>query len=111
MSNEPIELFQVSVSMGGGEAMLFDGFALEGKLWFVPCWHDNPAKKTSKPVRIVRFDNLQYSDLRNSQFVQIFLQTPMPTIFFDSKPLTRTLNGIEHQEAPDIVFDGYEPRN
>ena len=111
MREESIEeLFKISVSVGGQPNMLFEGFEFEQKLWFVPCWHESPDKKTSKPVRIVRFDNLEHSDLRTSQLRQIFLQTPMPTIFFDPKPLTRTLSGIEHLEAPDIVFEGNETR-
>lgn len=103
---QAIDLFKVSVSVGGQTHTLFEGLEYEGKFWFVPHWYDSPDKTMSKPSRLVRFDNLPHEDLRKGPLALFFLQMPMPTVFFDPKPLTRKLSGIEHLEAPDMFVEG-----
>ncbi|HEY6095001.1 MAG TPA: hypothetical protein VIU93_08620 [Gallionellaceae bacterium] len=42
----------------GNELLTFDALRYEDKIWLVPMWADYPQEKASKPVLMVRIDNL-----------------------------------------------------
>lgn len=42
------------------DILTVDGISYEGKLWLVPQWIESKSEQISKPLRMVRFDNLPH---------------------------------------------------
>jgi hypothetical protein len=87
----------------GGSLLMADAIEHEGKLWLVPNWLDVPDGKSKTPTRIIRFDNLRYSDLRGKSLIDFLLQVPMPDELFGFETPTSPVVGFEFRESPDIL--------
>lgn len=77
-----------------------DGLEYEGKLWLVSLWADNLQQKISKPERMIRFDQLEFSTLQNPGPHQFALTRPIPKAVLDGQ----SNNGYEILEGTQIKF-------
>ena len=75
---------------------------IRDRLWLVPHWLDMPAQGVTMPARIVRFDNLLYSDVRGTNLGDFVVSMSMPKELFDSQSPKQPIAGYEYQELPDI---------
>ena len=88
----------------GGALYDADGIRYQGKLWLVTHWLDMPDGKWTMPARIIRFDNLQHSDVRGTNLGDYIVNMSMPKELFDEKTPKQPIAGYEYHELPELCF-------
>lgn len=96
-----MKIYKATVIFGGGLHKT-DAIEFEGKLWLVPHWLDMPAQGVTMPGRIVRFDNLQYSDVRGTNLGDFVVNMSMPKELFAPESPKQPIAGYEYRELPEI---------
>ena len=82
-----------------GELLTFEGLAFEDKLWLVPLWFEDKEQKASKPVRMIRFDNLPHEESKATGHDYI-LHQPIPRAVLDGQ----TREGYDTLWENEITF-------
>ena len=84
----------------GDTVVSMPAIAYEGKLWLVPYWFENHERQTSRPERMIRFDNLKHQTKPDTGSEDYIVNVSIPMSVIDGK----ATQGFEVLEAPDIVF-------
>lgn len=92
-----------AIVASGSNILKLDAIEFDNKLWLVPEWYVNAKEGLTSPVRIIRFDNLEYQKLEGHPDCQFSLKRPIPESVLDGK----TTSGYEVHESPDIVGKYY----
>ena len=77
MSNVSHMKYLSVLVIANGELLTFEGLVFEDKLWLVPLWFEDKEQKASKPVRMIRFDNLPHEESKATAHDYIVHQ-PIP---------------------------------
>jgi hypothetical protein len=96
-----MKIFKAKVAAGDGIYNV-DAIEYQGKLWLVPHWLDNLATGETTPTRIVRFDNLEYKDVRGSSLGDFVLTRPIPKALLDVETPKQSIAGFEYIELPAV---------
>ncbi len=72
-----IKQFKVAVIVGN-IVQTIDGLEYEEKLWLVSQWADNLQEKISRPMRMIRFDLLEFSSIQHPNPHHFALTRPIP---------------------------------
>lgn len=93
-------VFKVEVGTSDGKLHTCDGVEWRGKLWLVPYWIDRPATGETTPLRVIRFDNLPYADVRGSKLGDFVIHDPIPKELFDVQSPREPIGGYEYIDTP-----------
>ena len=88
----------------GGTLLKVDAIVHAGRLWLVPNWLDTPDGRSTMPARIIRFDNLEHSDLRGKGQPNFVVQGPIPKELFGVQTPKQQVAGFEYHELPNILI-------
>src|SRR4051812_10620758 len=97
-----MKIFKVKVVFGGIISNV-DGIEWQGKLWLVPHWLDNKAAGQTTPARIIRFDNLDYEDVRGTNLGDFVITNSMPKELFSVETPKQPIAGYEYIELPAMT--------
>ena len=101
MNEADMTIFKATVAFGGN-LMRCDAIAYDAKLWLVPNWLDTQDGIWTMPTRIIRFDNLDYSDARGTSLGDYVVSNSMPKELFGARTPTPPIDGYEYLELPNI---------
>ena len=94
-----IKQFKVAVPVDDS-IQTVDGVEYEEKLWLVAIWGDYPQEKISKPMRMIRFDRLEFATIQNPTLHHFALARPIPRSVLEGE----SSEGYEILEGNDIKF-------
>jgi hypothetical protein len=84
-----------------GELQTYEGLVYENKLWIVPLWFEDKEQKASKPVRMIRFDNLHHdAGMATATGHDYILNQPIPKAVLDGQ----TREGYDTLWENEITF-------
>lgn len=81
------------------DILTVEGIAYEGKLWLVPQWLESQSEPISKPVRMVRFDNLPHIENPSSGH-DYAVNQQVPRAVLDGQ----SCNGFQTLSGNEITF-------
>lgn len=88
-----------------GTTALCDGLEHEGKLWLVPQWLDVPGQGLTKPVRLIRFDQLEHTHSPGAKDgIEYVVNVPIPKTLFDIRTPKITEPGFEVVDLPELAL-------
>jgi hypothetical protein len=87
----------------GGALAMCDLIEHESELWLVPEWLDNPARRVTKPARIIRLATLAHQPMApgNAYGADYVLNYPLPRDVFLGRAQPQPGTGVFVIEAPD----------
>ena len=82
-----------------------DGIAHEGKLWLVPHWLDVPGQGLTRPVRLIRFDQLAHQRSQGAKDgIEYVVNEPIPKALFDIRTPKITAPRFEVVDLPELAI-------
>jgi hypothetical protein len=99
-----MQIFKTLVGSDDGKIYKVDTIHHEGGLWLVPRWLDVPAKRETKPARLIRMDLLPYQQIELGQPADFVLNGYMPKALLDCSSPLKSTQSFEVLEPPEISF-------